>query len=118
MLSALSSIVFACSGPGAMEAINSNFWKSVLWTVPAIFFAIGAWRIYLQARGKVSLTLFIFCLVPLAIHPVWTESVMVGDCGYGKLADTIFFTVIIGVLLALQFCWWLWQRKFKAESVR
>lgn len=116
MLSTLSSIVFACSGPGAMKAIDSNFWESVFWAIPAIFFALGAWRIYLQVRGKISLTLFIFCLVLSAIHPVWTESAMGGDCGYAKRAHSILFAFIIGVLFALQLCWWLWRRRLQAES--
>lgn len=111
----LSFIVLACSGPRAAEFINSNFWKSILLAAIAAAFVTLAWVIYRQLRERVSLLLGIFCSVPFAVHPAWTESAMVGDCGIGKLADSKFFTSSIGVIFALQLCWWLWHCKLKVK---
>ncbi|HMV49413.1 MAG TPA: hypothetical protein PLD20_17150 [Blastocatellia bacterium] len=112
----LSSIVLSCSGPGAMAAINNNIWKSVLLAAIAAVFVLLAWVSYRQLREKVSLLLAIFCSVALTIHPAWTISALVGDCGISKLAGSKFFTSSIGVIFALQICWWLWQRKLRVEK--
>ncbi len=107
----LSVIVLACSGPGAMELINSNIWKSMLFAKIAAVFVLLMCLIYWWRRGKVSLILCICSGISLAIHPAWTMSAMGGDCGMVKLAYSKFFTTIIGVAFILQLCRPLFKRK-------
>jgi hypothetical protein len=115
IISKLSSVFIACSGPGAMEAINENFWKSVLWAVSATLFVLGAWLLQWHQREKKSLLLSIFVSLLIAIHPAWTISAMVGDCGQAKLEGSKFVTTSIGIIFILQFCWWLRHRRLKVE---
>lgn len=110
----MSFIVLACNGPHAAEFSSNNFMKPVLLAFVAAVFVTLAWIIYKQLRERISLLLAIFSSIPFAIHPLWTIGEG-GDCGISKLAGSKFFTSSIGVIFALQLCWWLWQRKLKVE---
>ena len=107
----LSFIVLACSGPGAMEFINSNVSKSMQLAKVAAVFVVLMWLAYWWRRGKFGLLLCICSSFSFAIHPAWMISAMIGDCGIAKLSYSTFFTSIIGATFILQLCWWLWKRK-------
>ncbi len=116
LVAIISFTVLACSGPRAMEAINSNFRKSVLLAFVAGVFVALAWTIYRQLKERISLLLGVFCSISFAVHPAWTVSAMAGDCGIGKLANSKFFTTSIGMIFTFQACWWLWKRKINSTT--
>ncbi len=73
--------MFACSGPGAGQAIAENIRTAevhagVLALLMLISLAL-AWRYRTRIVPRIL-------LVMLAIHPAWTISAISGDCGYLK----------------------------------
>lgn len=99
--------VLACSGPSAAATIDKNFWLSLLWTVPALLFVLGTWKFHLRLGGKFSLCLLTLSLFLLLVHPAWTISAMIGDCGQAKLAESKNFAFYISAIFLLQlFIFW------------
>ncbi len=106
----LSPVVLACSGPGAMEFINSNILKSMLFAKVAAVFVVAMWSIFVWQRRKFTLMLCICASVLFAVHPAWTMGAMHGDCGIAKLTYSKFFAIIIGMAFMLQLYWLLFKR--------
>src|SRR4051812_46613159 len=91
--------LLACSGPGAGAAIAENIQAGFVHAVIAfglLLISLGTlW--FAHRRFVVPLVLAVL----LALHPAWTISAAIGDCGDLKHSLAILFTVIG----CLALCW-------------
>jgi hypothetical protein len=94
-------IMLACSGPGAMAAIQQ--------AITFGYFCAGAAGVVTLALAfdAVRLRRFRFTLpvaaVMLLIHPAWTISATRGDCGGFKIQTSLFFTAVYFGLMIFQY---------------
>ncbi|MEE3718124.1 hypothetical protein V2H45_15395 [Tumidithrix elongata RA019] len=92
-----SPFILACSGPGAMFAIQQSitigYFCAVFGGVATIAIAYN----FLQTR-RVRFTLPVAGLLML-VHPAWTVSAIHGDCGYFKREVSYVLTAIFAGLL-------------------
>lgn len=91
--------MFACSGPGAGAAIAESIRISQIHAVVlALMLLVSAGLSRLNGKRVVTLVL----LALLAIHPAWTVSALVGDCGHLKQCAVWFVTVAASLALIWQ----------------
>ena len=110
--------VFACSGPAAMETINDNFQRAVVLAILAGAMEVVSGFLYIKTRRKLSLWLLGLSTLFFAVHPAWTVSAMIGDCGQAKVSGAILFTVIVFVLFVVQVTVSLLSRRLVLTSSR
>ena len=70
---------WACSGPGAQEAIQWNTRASLLLFLAAV--AATVLTVFLRRRWKRPRKSAARVVVPVALHPGWWMSSLSGDCG-------------------------------------
>jgi hypothetical protein len=104
-----STVVIACSGPGAAATIRQS--QHIAWSLAGLSIVIiVASTSPLVFQGKVGAIIVLWCLA--AIHPGIWMSVNHGDCGYTARACSLFMTVVnaLAVTLALK-----WPRSVNGE---
>jgi len=92
--------LFACSGPGAGDAIATNIRIGYVGAVFSGLLLIPVFHAYNYGHGRRWPFLWSFIL--LIIHPAWTVSAIGGDCGGMKFVSTCFFTILATVFFVLQ----------------
>ena len=95
-----TSYFFACSGPGAMAAIQESITVGYLCAAMGGVIAVALAHDILRTR-RVRFTLPL-ALLMLLIHPAWTVSADHGDCGMLKLDVAHAFTVVYFGLMIYQ----------------
>src|SRR4051794_8339109 len=100
---------FACSGPGAGEAIRASIaYGDRLALVSAVVLAASA---LLWARWRRSPGWAAACGLLLLLHPAWTVIARIGDCGLSKRVAATMATGLAGACLAAQ-----WQARRRQED--
>jgi hypothetical protein len=99
--SLFGSDVLACSGLDAADTVNNNFQRAVVLAILAGAMALAGGFIYLKARCKLSLWPLVGSTLLFALHPAWTVSAMIGDCGRSKLVAAVLFTLGIFLLFVV-----------------
>jgi hypothetical protein len=100
--------MFACSGPGAGQAITESIRTSEIHAGVLALLLLGSIAIAYWA-GKRSAAFILLAL--LAIHPLWTISAQSGDCGSFKVWTSWLCTGIACVAF-------LWQTVVALEAKR
>ena len=103
--------LYACSGPGAGKLIADNIkmaeqmaWVAAAFTAVSVIFYLLTWRF----KGCP-----LICLGLLALHPAWTVSATMGDCGSLKAGTATFITtaaVVIGIAQIFMVILWWWHK--------
>lgn len=91
-----SSAAFACSGPGAANAIQGNVQVSrIAFAVGLLVLAIQAMRLYRRISLVASAVLVVGYS---ALHPMWWISPLSGDCGRQAMTTSVAFTIAAAVI--------------------
>lgn len=100
----LASTVFACTAVEGADPIGDS--NRIAWTLGSfslVFVVVTIATYYL--RNRQGLPSVIISVILLAIHPAWTMSAYIGDCGFAKVDYSKWFTGFGAALLVFQlFC--------------
>lgn len=96
---------FACSGPGAMAFIEANTGAAFTYAAFGFILLLATVTFYFL-RKKKGLPIVIFSVAVLAVHPAWTISAMIGDCGMSMVSMAKYATGVLGVGFLLQLLLW------------
>jgi hypothetical protein len=110
LLSAFSAVAtwpaaaFACSGPGAQEAIFvSSLIALVSWALTGLCFLAAL--LVPPVRRRMGWTGVIGLFAATLLHPALVFGTLRGDCGYTARWASIVFLPILALVLS-----WLWRR--------
>ncbi|MDI1479339.1 hypothetical protein [Polyangium sp. y55x31] len=108
----VDGVAFACSGPGAMEAIlRAERFGWILWFVTALV-AVGSTFVpRVRAAGVRKQWPLLLLLV---LHPGWWMSARSGDCGRTLLASSVLAAALTLVVAGFLF----WRSGRVAPAVR
>jgi hypothetical protein len=109
-------VPFACSGPGAGQAIAESI--AIGYTSAAIvggllMASLAAFAFNPRRWGASALLLGL-----LALHPAWTVSALSGDCGAFKCEASWFFTAVGCIALVYQLGCMPWDRLHQWSPAR
>lgn len=111
-----SSVALACSGPGARALVDGNTRLSLQLFAVGCFLAAATAFLYFLRRKRASLIIATIAALLIAVHPVWTISAMVGDCGASKASASMSATGILGILFVTQLALWLFPFVFRRRA--
>jgi len=97
----LASSALGCTAaPGADPIGNSN---QTAWTLGfcSALFVVATVALYLL-RARKGRWAVVLSLVLFAIHPAWTVSAWIGDCGHAKVEYSKWFTGALALLTIYQ----------------
>jgi hypothetical protein len=101
----LSSITFACSGPGAAAFMEANAVTGYTHAALGFILLLATVALYFL-RKKKGLLIIVFSVVVLAVHPAWTIGVVHGDCGTYMVSVVKYSTGALGAGFLLQLLLW------------
>jgi hypothetical protein len=102
--------LFACSGPGAGEAIGRSIEIGFIHAeVVGGLVALSLALLVVRPRRWLAPAVL---LVLLALHPAWTVSAISGDCGQLKVLASSLFTLLGGAVLLVQVGRLTWSQLF------
>jgi hypothetical protein len=90
-----------------MSLINANYAFALKLFAVGCLLVVATAALYFFRRKRSSLIIAIVAALVLAVHPAWTVSAMVGDCGMEKAASAVNATGLLGILFAAQLVLWL-----------
>ncbi len=97
--------LFACSGPGAAEAIATSELIGLMAFVLALV-CVGAVLFLTRARRRW------FATLAMLVHPGWWMSARSGDCGYLLRYAAPLATLVFAAAAA----WAIWRSRVKLRS--
>ena len=95
----MTCFILACSGPGALQAIQDNILYAREHSILVGGIAVLSITFWFLTRRWTALPLYILCM--LLVHPAWTVSAISGDCGFFKAAAATFVTLVAGASAGL-----------------
>ena len=101
----LSSVTFACSGPGAAAFIEANTVTAFTHAAFGFILLLATVAFYFL-RKKKGLLIVVFNVAVLAVHPAWTVGAMHGDCGIYMVSVVKYVTGALGAGFLLQLLLW------------
>ena len=101
----LSSITFACSGPGAAAFMEANAVTGYTHAALGFILLLATVTFYFL-RKKKGLLIVGFSVAVLAVHPAWTIGAMHGDCGMYMVSSAKYSTGALGAGFLLQLLLW------------
>ena len=105
-LGAMTPLILACSGPGAMRLIQDNILYAQQHAMVVGCLAVLSVTLWVFLRRFKALPICVLLL--LLVHPAWTISAIRGDCGYFKAGAATLDTVVSTICVGLQTVAWLW----------
>jgi hypothetical protein len=101
--------VLACTSVDGGDPIGDS--NRTAWTLGFVsaFFVAGTVAFYFLRRRK-GLWVVILSLVLFALHPAWTVSAWIGDCGYSKVNYSKWFAGFLVLLTFYQVTRWMLAR--------
>jgi hypothetical protein len=106
----LSSVIFACSGPHAIEFIGDNILTAYISAAFGFILVLGTVVFYFLRKNKGLPTIW-FSVAVLVMHPAWTIGAVHGDCGILKASASKYATGVIGAGFLLQLLLWFVERR-------
>jgi hypothetical protein len=88
--------VWACSGPGAREAIRWNTLAALALFLAAV--AATVFTVFRQRRLGRPRRSAVWLFAPVLLHPGWWMSSMMGDCGITRFHGSVLMTGAVLVL--------------------
>lgn len=92
----MASLFLACNGEGAAQAMNVS--EHFGYYAAAFCGAVAVLLLALDLRRRDFAWLPVYGPL-LLVHPAWTMSVYIGDCGYGKRFFSVAICVVFFALL-------------------
>jgi hypothetical protein len=105
----LSSVTLACSGPGAAAFIKANTVTGFTHAAFGFILLLATVAFYFL-RKKKGVLIVVFSAAVLALHPAWTISAMIGDCGMSMVSMAKYATGALGAGFLLQLLLWFAER--------
>jgi hypothetical protein len=109
------SVTYACSGPGAMAFIEANSITALIYATFGFILVLATVTFY-SLRKKKGLPIVCFSVAVLVVHPAWTISAMIGDCGMSKVSMAKYATGALGAGFLLQSFLWFVGRRNQRDS--
>jgi hypothetical protein len=106
---------FACSGPRSMEFIEENARTAYVYAAFGCVLFAATQALYFLRRRK-GLAAVIVGGITLAVHPAWTVSEMIGDCGISKASDAKVATGVLVLGCSYQVFMWVRGRLQRSRT--